>query len=465
MAPDTCAATPGLRASQQLLSSPWPSHDPMGGVGQEWRGKLLNAVEGSRDELLKLACAMVRTPSENPPGDQTQVMGVVEDYLHTNGIAYDAPYLHPDRRNILARIGGDGSKSLILYGHTDTVPVGNPALWSFPPFVGDIHDGRIRGRGAVDMKAGTAACLFVTVLLAHLEIPLAGRLILHANPDEEDFLPEDKLLYKLLEDGRLRATACIMAEPSGLGNIGVADKGDLWLRLRSRGHSTHGSSPMLGDSAVEACLEAVRRLGTMAKAAVAVPPELQPLLPASRASARARAKAMGLGGRAAAAAAAVDHTTVNVGRIKGGSMINIVPEECEVEVALCVPPGISLCDLEARIKEAVVGLAEVEMMTATEPNFSPPDDPIVGSVQRSSNAVLGRPGKPVIFPATSDAHAFRPRGIATLFYGPGDLGLAHALDERVSVEETVAAAKILALAAVDYLASSKGDPGRGLQAG
>lgn len=422
-------------------------------------------VEGHRGELIGLVCSLVRAPSENPPGDQTEVMGAVEDYLRKNGLPFEAPFLRPDRKNIIARVGASGApRSLILYGHTDVVPAGRTELWSFPPFVGDVKDGWIRGRGAVDMKAGTGACLFVAALFHRLEVPLGGLLVLHANPDEEDYIPEEKLLYKLLEDGRLRGTACIMAEPSGLQSIGVGDKGDLWLRLRTQGRSAHGSSPMLGDSAVDTALEAIRRLKKMVEGRATPPAEVEPIMSASRAAARARAKAMGLGERAAAAGRTVDHTTVNVGRIRGGTMINMVPEECEVEVAMCIPPGVSSAALARRIAQGLAGMAEVKVLTESEPNFTRPDDPVVKSVQRASRVVLGRAAKPVYFPATSDAQVFRPRGIPTLFYGPGDLGLAHALDERVSVEETVATAKILALATLDYLGTSEGDTGRDLHA-
>jgi succinyl-diaminopimelate desuccinylase len=427
----------------------------MGSMADGFEARLVRSVEESQEELVGLVCDLIKAPSENPPGDQREVMGVIKDYLKAQGIPYEAPYLKPTQENILATVGPtDGPRSLILYGHTDTVPVGKPDLWSFPAFAGDVRDGFIRGRGATDMKAGTACCLLLTSLFHRLEIPLGGPLTFHANPDEENYLLDEKLLCRLLDEGRLRGTACIMAEPGGLGNIFVGDKGDLWVRLTARGRPAHGSCPMLGDSALEAALEAVDRIQRLVRGTVAMPEELLPLLPPSRRAARARAIGMGLPERASLAGRSLDRTTVTLGRITAGTMANVVPEACEAELALCVPPGASSTRLAEDIRQAVKGLTEVEVTALSEPNYTDPRDPVVASVAWASRRVLGRAAKPLLCPGTTDGQIFRPRGIPTLFYGPSDQGLAHARDERVSAEETVIAAKVLGLATLHYLGTS-----------
>ncbi len=418
--------------------------------------RILRAVDGSSEDLVDLVRSLIRAHSENPPGNQRAIMAIVKEHLKAQGIPFEAISLQPDRENIIARVGpAQGARSLALYGHTDVVPAGDPKRWSFPPFAGDVKEGWIQGRGAADMKAGTGAALFVAALLHRLDVPLGGPLLFHANPDEEDFVTEEKLLYRLIDDGRLRCTACIMGEPSGLGEIGIGDKGDLWLRIRCRGRAAHGSSPMLGDSAVEACLRALRRLKRAVGGQVRLPAQIQPVVADSRAAAGARARMLGQPRQAAAASRALDRVTINVGRIQGGTMINVVPDECEADVALCIPAGVSPAILAEQIKVELAAMAEVEVLAITEPNFTRPDDPVVSSVQRASREVLGTTAKPIHDIATSDAHAFRLRGIPTLLYGPGDSGLAHAVDERVSVKETVATAKIFALAALDYLGQGK----------
>lgn len=422
----------------------------------DYTAKIVSAVDRAREEVLQLSGALIRAPSENPPCDQSRVMEVVTEYLKLQGIAFQAPYLNPQRKNVVARLeSGGGPRSLVLYGHTDTVPVGDERLWSFPPFVGDVRDGWLRGRGAVDMKAGLAASLVAGAILHRLDVPLQGTLILHANPDEEDYIVEEKLLYSLIDEGPLKASACIMAEPSGLDHIGVADKGDLWLRVRTKGRSTHGSSPFLGESAIEKALRAVELMRQVVRGPPGVPTPLRPILAQSKVAARERAKLMGLGSRAVSqASGSIEGTTVNLGRITGGTMVNMVPEFCEVEVALCVGLGFSSAELHKEIRAKLAGLAEVEVLAESEPNFTPPDDPIVSAVSAATKTVLGREAKPVIFPATSDAQVFRPRGIPTLFYGPGDLAMAHALDERISADDVVEATKVFAVAALEYLGVS-----------
>src|SRR6218665_1698472 len=154
---------------------------------REWEQRLLGAIDESSPELLALAARLIRTPSENPDGDCTAVAELIVTHLSAGGIAPDTFDPGQGRVSVLAHLGEKrpDDRHLVFAGHSDVVPIGDSARWSFPPFAGDIVDGYLRGRGASDMKAGLAGLIHVFMLLRSLKVPLAGKLSFVAVPDEE----------------------------------------------------------------------------------------------------------------------------------------------------------------------------------------------------------------------------------------------------------------------------------------
>ena len=146
---------------------------------------ILKLVEDEREDVINLCSKLLQIPSENPPGDSTEVSAFIKSYLNENGIETVEYEPDPKRFNIIASIGKEGGKELIYCGHSDTVPVGDLSKWDFNPFSGEVKDGLLLGRGASDMKGGLAGILFAAVFLKKHGIELDGKLTLAVVPDEE----------------------------------------------------------------------------------------------------------------------------------------------------------------------------------------------------------------------------------------------------------------------------------------
>ena len=104
-------------------------------------------------EVTDLLSRLIQIDSTNPPGNETAAAELLRDYLEANGVACELYARVPERANLVARLPGSGDgPSLLLLGHTDVV-LADPAEWSVPPFSGELRDGEVWGRGALDMKA------------------------------------------------------------------------------------------------------------------------------------------------------------------------------------------------------------------------------------------------------------------------------------------------------------------------
>ena len=138
-----------------------------------------------RDEAVELLQALIRLDTVNPPGNETAAAELLRDYLEPFGVECELYARVPERANLVARIRGRGDgPSLLLLSHTDTV-LADPAEWSVDPWSGELRDGCVWGRGALDMKDQVAASAVAIASLAREGFEPAGDLIFAATADEE----------------------------------------------------------------------------------------------------------------------------------------------------------------------------------------------------------------------------------------------------------------------------------------
>ena len=138
-----------------------------------------------RDEATGLLQELLRLDTVNPPGNETLAAELLRDYLESSGVACELYAREPERANLVARIPGRGDgPSLLLLSHTDTV-VADPAEWSVDPWSGELEDGCVWGRGALDMKGHVAAAATAIATLAREGFEPAGDLVFAATADEE----------------------------------------------------------------------------------------------------------------------------------------------------------------------------------------------------------------------------------------------------------------------------------------
>ncbi|PCE15219.1 succinyl-diaminopimelate desuccinylase [Microbacterium sp. SZ1] len=417
-----------------------------------WEERLLTEIDRRSDELLELAGAMIRIPSENPSGDCTEIADFTASWLRERGLDADViGDAATGRLNVLSRSGdaADGDRHLVLTGHYDVVPVGDVERWSFPPFAGDVVDGYLRGRGASDMKAGLAGALFVFGLIAELGVPTAGSLTFLGVCDEEtgDRGGADWVLEQGYLDG---VTAGVIAEPAERSHPTIGQKGSNWFRMTIDGKPGHGSlQPLHGVSANLLAAKAIVALQKLWDMVPNAPEDVRELIAESKAYAEERE------GYGAGIGDVFEHVTINIGRISGGTSTNVVADRAIVEVDTRVPIGLTREEVNDRILEI---LAE-EGIEATleplgfrsEPNWTLPTDPIVETLIGALRDISDPGAKGVLQWASSDARTFRSHGIPVLQYGPAELATIHGFDEKAPADDVVLAAKVYAATTLRYL--------------
>lgn len=412
--------------------------------------RLLSAAEARGDELLALCRRLLQAPSENPPGDTTRAAAVATAYLDRQRLPYQTIAPQANRPNLVASFEGTRpGPHLVLNGHLDTFPAGDPTCWSVPPFGGEVREGRLYGRGVGDMKAGLASLIVAYASLAAHRDLLAGRLTLTVVSDEESFGPWGAR-YLVERHPEVLGDALLSAEPSSPWLVRCGERGMLWARIRTRATGAHGALALRSRSAIRELLTILAELPALE--GVVEPPsdEARRVIEASR---EGTDRAFGEG-----AAESLTRVTLNLGTISGGLKVNVVAPEATAEIDLRLPLGASPKDLQARL-EAIVARhpgAELEYLTVEAPSFSDPTHPLFGAIQDAAERVTGTRPLPAVGPPGTDSRLWRYRGIAAAVYGPRGYGVG-APDEHVLVSELLAVNRTHTLAAYRYLA---GGPNR-----
>lgn len=203
--------------------------------------KVWSFLDQESDYAQDLTQRLVRIPSVNPKfqldpaqNKEAAVQDAIQSETEAMGLETERWEVFPDRPNLISELPGGEDRSLILCGHVDVVPIGRESDWTVEPFGGEIANGRLYGRGAVDMKSGVAACIAATRALIKCGIELDGRVSIHTVVDEEagGFGAMDAV-----KRGKI-AKAAIIAEPTW-GDILPSEGGLYWARVTIRGRQGH----------------------------------------------------------------------------------------------------------------------------------------------------------------------------------------------------------------------------------
>ena len=156
--------------------------------------------------MARLCSDLVRYPTENPPPSATNITRFIKEWLKEAGVRARIYCKEKGKENLVSNLSRSaGADGLVLYGHSDVVPAGDRKRWTFPPYSGRLTQGKIHGRGASDMKGGLAAILVAYRTVAQVDCELKRNLLLTVIPDEENFDPSTKMLYKMIDDKIIRA--------------------------------------------------------------------------------------------------------------------------------------------------------------------------------------------------------------------------------------------------------------------
>jgi acetylornithine deacetylase/succinyl-diaminopimelate desuccinylase-like protein len=389
--------------------------------------------------LIRNACVNDGTRES---GGETRSVDLLSSYLEGSGAELERYEPTAERASLVARIEGSdpGSPSLLLMGHTDVVPV-NPDRWERDPFGGDLVDGVVWGRGAVDMLNETSSMAVAFRRLANEGFRPKGTLSFLAVADEEalgtwgaEWLLENqrdavKADYVVTEFGGFR-----MPLPSTSGAklpIMVGEKGSYWCAIRVRGTPGHGSMPYRTDNALVKAAEVVRRIaeyqgetkiidawrGFVEKADL--PPEMAALLldPEKIRQFYETFPDIGL----ARMVHACTHTTFAPTIMHAGIKTNVIPDSVELQVDIRTLPGVSGKDVRTMLGEALGDLSgEVDIVEQDDnpATASPIDTPLWDSIRRvTEELVPGATTVPFLVVGATDARFFRRAG--SVAYGAG----------------------------------------------
>ncbi len=438
----------------------------------------MNPLTNVPDAPVELLRTLIRFDTTNPPGRERACLEWVAEVLGAAGIPSSFLARDRERPNLVARIPGRGEAApLLLYGHVDVAPVaGQP--WSRDPFGGELVDGVVWGRGALDMKGGIAILLGAIFDLQTRGVQTAGDIVVALMSDEEagsdlgaSFLVEE---HADLFEGVRFAISEVGGFTQGIAGrefypIQVAEKTPCRLRATIHGPGGHSSAPIGGGAPAKLAklLRALDRkrlpvhitpivremLGAMADALpaphrAAIRPLLNPRL--------TNGVVRVLGTQAASLDALLRNTAAAVA-IHGGDATNVIPALITVDVDGRLVPGQTAGDLVAELERLAPGIATWEIVREEPATSHEPDltlfPLLVDALRRADSSATPFP---LVIPGASDARFFRRLGIQT--YGflpmrlPSDITmeLIHSADERVPVEAIDFGVRVLADALARY---------------
>jgi acetylornithine deacetylase/succinyl-diaminopimelate desuccinylase-like protein len=415
------------------------------------------AVVTLREEVTELLRELIRVDTTNPPGNETRAAELLRDYLGDNGVESELIARVPERANLVARIPGaaEGPK-LLLLSHTDVV-LADPAEWQADPFGGELRDGEVWGRGALDMKGQVAAEAVAVASLAREGFEPAGDLIFAATADEEVGAGFGAQWLCEAHPESVRADYCIN-EGSGdrvelngrpFWFCSTAEKLSAPFRLRVKGRSGHAAVPGIADNALVKAAPLIEALGAY-EPERSIGPEVaelyrritgtEPTTP-EEVLERFRAISPMLGDLIMPLLAMTLTPTMAAASRKR----NVVPAICDITVDSRLLPGQTVTEQQEIVRGLLgAGDYELESLEAHGGTRSPIASPLWDAVQAFVDEVdPGARPVPICVAGFTDSHWFRS-AFGTVSYGffPSRVmdpeiasRLVHSADERVPVED------------------------------
>lgn len=392
------------------------------------------AVDRRFDAEVWFLSALVRAPSDNPPGDCAPHAAMTATLLEALGFEVER---HPVPEDIVRATGMISATNLLirhrfgpgpvvaLNAHGDVVAPGEG--WSSDPYGAEIRDGRMYGRGAAVSKSDFATYAFALLALQDVGAPLAGTVELHLTYDEET----GGLIGPawILEQGLSKPDYALSA---GFAyNVTVAHNGCLHLDVTVRGKSAHAARPETGHDALQATTTILTALyafrGGLAERVSAVP---------------------GIG-----------HANLNVGLISGGINTNVVPDKVSFRIDRRMIPEERADAVEQELRDLIAAAAaglpgitvDVTQILVVRPMESlPGQERLVAALTEAAQIVLGETIGAEGTPIYCDARLYTERGIPTVLYGAGPRTMleanGHRADENLALADLRAATATVAIA-------------------
>lgn len=391
---------------------------------------LAATIDALRDDLIAFCQRLLQTPSVNGEHDEVQLAEVIAAEARRLGLHAQIVGQYPNRPNVIVSTSEQGETGLLLLGHLDTVPPGDPASWTYPPFSGKIADGRIYGRGAIDTKGGMAASLYaLAALKQHPDALANGRAQFIGVPDEETGATGTLGVTYLAERGLLAAKGAIYAYSGS--QVILGHRGLLRYRLVCMGAAVHTGSHEWQESTAGAnAVTGMARL-LLALESHTFPYSSTPYFEPYK-------------------------TVMTPGTIiSGGFSVNIVPDRCEALVDIRTTPDNDVDVIEALLQQSIrtveaerAGIAfSTERLNFIPAAISDENAPLFAILSEVIPLVKGVPAERTVAGPANEGYLLIGQGIPTVCgFGPTGAN-AHAANEYADLDGLLDAALMFALTA------------------
>jgi len=381
------------------------------------------------DTVVELLSRLVAIPSVNPmgrdlTGPEFNEGRMVEYLLHffkELGVPHEEIQVVPGRSsNVLARLDSTGSSQTILMdAHIDTVPIDGMTI---PPFGGEVRAGRVRGRGSCDVKGGLAAMLWAFRRLVAERPAGMPNIVMSCTCDEEaTTLGISHLVQSWSDGGSTLMTSApdgaIIAEPTEL-DVVVAHRGAVRFKIRTPGRACHSSDPTQG-------LNAIYRMARVVTALEEYAPEL---------SASRNPHPL------------VGPPTLSVGMIYGGASVNVVPDDCAIEIDRRLVPGDCAVEAVRHIREFLTDRIDFDLVFEppwlSSPTLNDDDNAWLADALLSCIEPVAGPHRTLGVPYGTHASRTCAAGVPSVVFGPGSIEQAHTKDEWIDIDQLEKASEI-----------------------
>jgi len=395
-------------------------------VLNEKEKKLIRRIDLNKGEIVHFLSKLVRSNSVNPPGDTTEIAGIVKEKLEECGSKCDLIRHDLDKPNVIARIGEREFPRILFNSHLDTVGTGELAMWKYDPFSAKIVDKRLYGRGSGDAKGSVSSMVIAATKILQEEIDLHGTLIVNMVSDEE--VGGFKGTKYLIDKKLLNPDFAVIGEQTK-NQIAIAEKGGVEFNVLVRGKTAHASTPWEGTNAISKMMRLLIEIEERLDKKISE--RHHPLTPPG---------------------------SINIGLINGGFKVNVVPDKCEANIDRRFLPNESV---DSVIKEFMDVIDEIKKgdqdlnvevsvpFTASAISTSPNEKRV--KIAQGVCKDLQIDSKFVGYNLGCDGRFFSELQIPTIIFGPGDPRLGHAPNESISIHDVITATKIYALLALRTL--------------